>query len=211
MKIQWNDITSEAYKTLIEFGQSSFPLSFDEIHLNNILIVSFREYSRRTGAHIADFTCNNEYNDALYIGVTRTGISLIIYNTDLYDRRLRHTLLHEIGHVKLYHKKHGAVEEIEAHFFAAQANAPNVIIKAIAQRGYTIDAKLLMDFFGLSRESAEKKMGYLNEYAFAHSNQYDDIILQLFADTLDENFPKIPSSYDDDYYDDMESKRKNWN
>lgn len=70
---------------------------------------------------------------------------------------MKHTLWHEIGHIKCGHKKHSEREEIEAHFFAAQANAPNILIKAISQRGYSINVPFLVECFGLSKEAAEKK------------------------------------------------------
>jgi hypothetical protein len=208
--IQWDEITSTAYLTLIELGESTFPISLDKMQLGDVSIVSFQDYSKKTGASISDMTCDHEYNDAICLREIRPGISLILYNDESYDRRLKHTLWHEIGHIKLNHKNQGRREEIEAHFFAAQANAPNVLIRTIAQRGYEIDVQLLMNCFELSNESANKKMEYLKKYNFDHTNPNDDLISQLFASAIDEKYPLRSSRFEDDYFDDMESRRENW-
>lgn len=95
-------------------------------------------------------------------------------------------------------------------FFAAQANAPNILIKAISDRGYTIDVPFLIECFGLSEEAALKKMKYLQKYSFNHSNEYDDLVQVQFAQYLNQKYPPKTSNYYDDYFDDMEKEREGW-
>ena len=123
---------------------------------------------------------------------------------------MKHTLWHEIGHIKCGHKKHSEREEIEAHFFAAQANAPNILIKAISQRGYSINVPFFVECFGLSKEAAEKKMEYLQKYSFNHCNEYDDLVQLQFAQYLNQKYPPKTNHYYDDYFEDMEKERQGW-
>ena len=132
-----------------------------KIKCKGVMISSYQNYAKKTGLSMDEITLGHELEDAFLLKGLRPGLTLILYNKEKYGPRMKHTLWHEIGHVKCDHKKHSEKEEIEAHFFAAQANAPNVLIKTIAKRGYKIDVRFLMECFGLSEEAAQKKMGYL--------------------------------------------------
>lgn len=52
----------------------------------------------------------------------------IFYNTALNGRRIRFTLMHEIGHIVLGHKEESPLAKKEADFFAAYALAPYPLI-----------------------------------------------------------------------------------
>lgn len=140
----------------------------------------------------------------------RPGLILVLYNKDSIDSRMKHTLWHEVGHIKCGHKAHGAKEEIEAHFFASQANAPNAVIKEIAKRGYAIDANFLIKCFGLSQEAAQKKIDYLKKHHYSHANDYDEIIQMQFSNFINAKYPQKSRKILDNYYDEMEQERKDW-
>ena len=212
MQFDWHEITSLAYTSLMQLNLSSFPIPAQKIKCEGVKIYSFQKYSEITGFTIDELTCNGEVDDAYCCQELRNGLRLILYNKTKLSSRLQHTLWHEIGHIQCGHKKHGDKEEVEAHFFAAQANAPNVLIKAIARRGYAVnDAGFLMECFGLSRESAEKKINYLSKYYFDHPNEYDDIILAKFSGFLDNSYP--PQNFHgmyDEHFDELEREREKW-
>lgn len=210
MQYDWVEITSLAYLTLIELNCDEFPIPANKIKCKDVKIISYQKYAEKTGLSIEEITCGHELDDAFLLKELRPGLTFILYNKDKYDSRMKHTLWHEIGHIKCNHQKHSESEEIEAHFFAAQANAPNILIKAIAQRGYTIDVPFLMQCFGLSRESAIKKKEHLSKYHFNHTNEYDDIILMQFSDFIDSKYPLKNPHFNDDYYDDLEKEREKW-
>ena len=42
----------------------------------------------------------------------------IFYDDSMYDRRIRFTIMHEIGHIVLDHTEHSDLAESEANFFA---------------------------------------------------------------------------------------------
>ena len=210
MRYDWKEITSSAYLTLLELGVSEFPIAAKKIKLKDVIISSYHKYAELTGVSVEEISLECEFDDALLIKELRPGLKLVLYNKNKYDARLKHTLLHEVGHIKRDHNKHGDQEELEAHFFAAQANAPNVIIKALVQRGYKPDVRLLMEHFGLSEESAKKKVEYLGKYGFEHENDFDDTLLLQFTDYINNNFPPKTQTFYDDYFDEMERERANW-
>jgi hypothetical protein len=210
MRYDWKGITSLAYLTLLEFGVTEFPVAAKIIKLKDVVISSYQKYAELTGLSVEQISLDCEFDDALLLKELRPGLKLILYNKDKYDARLKHTLLHEVGHIKCDHKKHSEQEEVEAHFFAAQANAPNVIIKAITHRGYKVDVRFLMEHFGLSEESAKKKIDYLGKYGFEHTNDYDDTLLMQFSDYINAQFPPMTHHFYDDYFDNLEQERANW-
>ena len=212
MQYDWQSITSLAYTTLIQLDFPAFPVPHNKIKCDGIKIHSYQKYARLTGLTIKEITCDHELDDAFLLGGIRPGISLILYNKEKPDARVKHTLWHEIGHVKCGHKKHGDKEEIEAHFFASQANAPNVLIKAIADRGYMVNnTDFLKQCFGLSESSAQKKLDYLRRYQFEHSNEYDDILLSMFSDFINSKYPPQTALFYGDYLDEVERDRERWN
>ena len=207
---EWSKITSLAYLTLLELDIQEFPISSKKIKCKDVMISSYQKYAKKTGISIDEITLGHELDDAFLLKGLRPNLTLILYDKEKYGPRMKHTLWHEIGHVKCNHKKHGEHEEIEAHFFAAQANAPNILIKDIANRGYKIDINFLMECFGLSEEAAKKKMTYLNKYSFEHSNEYDDVVLIQFKSYIDKKYPPKTERFYDDYFDELDRERENW-
>ena len=210
MRYDWKEITTLAYLTLLELDMHEFPIVTKKIKLKDVIISSYQKYAELTGVSVEQISLEYEFDDALLIKELRPGLKLVLYNKDKYDARLKHTLLHEVGHIKRDHKKHGDQEEVEAHFFAAQANAPNVIIKAITRRGYKVDIHFLIEHFGLSEESAKKKMEYLGKYGFEHTNDFDDALLLQFSDYINIKYTPKTSHFHDDYYDEKERERETW-
>lgn len=210
MRFDWAKITSLAYLTLLELDIHEFPIPAKKIRCKDVIISSYQKYAKITGLPIEKITLGHELEDAFLLKGLRPDVTLILYNKEKYGPRMKHTLWHEIGHVKCGHKKHGEREEIEAHFFAAQANAPNILIKAISQRGYSINSSFWVECFGLSREAAERKMEYLQKYSFNHCNEYDDLVQLQFAQYLNQKYPTKTNHYYDDYFLNMEKERQGW-
>ena len=210
MTFDWDNITSMAYMTLIELELKVFPIPPSKINCKGVIVTSFQKYAKLTGITIDEITCGHEFDDAFLLKEVRPGINMILYNKDKNESRIKHTLWHEVGHIKCGHQKHGEKEEVEAHFFAGQANAPNVLIKTLAQRGNNITTQFLMDCFELSKEAAQKKMYYLNRFGFNHKNEYDDFILQQYSDYINMKYPIKTKYYYDEYFDGLEEERNKW-
>ena len=103
----WNGITTKAYSTLIELNINEFPISPSKVRLKGVIISSYQKYAKITGLSIADITCGHELDDAFFLSGLRPDLQMILYNREKYDSRLKHTLWHEVGHIKLKHKHHG--------------------------------------------------------------------------------------------------------
>jgi hypothetical protein len=211
MKNDWSEITSLAYFTLLELNLHDFPILINNIKCKGVKISSYQKYAALTGISVEKITLGNELNDAFLLKGLRPGIDIILYDEEKLITRMKHTLLHEIGHIKCGHSKHGEQEEIEAHFFASQVNAPTALLKVIEKRGYNIDVQLLMSGFGLSEEAAKKKMDYLGRYGFEHTNENDDLVLIQFNDFINEKYPISTQRFYDDYFDDLDHERDKWN
>ena len=210
MNFEWAKITSLAYLTLLELDIHEFPIPAKKIKCKDVIISSYQKYAKITGLPIEKITLGHELEDAFLLKGLRPDVTLILYNKEKYGPRMKHTLLHEIGHIKCGHKKHSEREEIEAHFFAAQANAPNILIKAISQRGYSINVPFLVECFGLSKEAAEKKMESLQKYSFNHCNEYDDLVQLQFNQYLNQKYPLKTNHCYDDYFENIEKERQGW-
>ncbi len=210
MQFNWAVITSTAYLTLLELNLHEFPIPANRIRCKGVVISSYQRYAEITGISVGEITLGHELDDAFLLRGLRPGLLLILYDKSKYGARMKHTLWHEVGHIKCNHKNHGEKEEIEAHFFASQANAPNVLIKAIAQRGYSIDVPFLMECFGLSEEAAKKKRDYLSKHRFDHKNEYDDVILAQFSAYINAKYPPKTKFFYDDYYENLEKEREAW-
>lgn len=210
MHIDWSGITTQAYQTLLRMDIVEFPLEIKHIKYPNTIITSYQEYSRKTGVPLSLISQNGTFEDAFVVRNLRPNLVLILYNQDTYDPRKKHSILHEVGHVACNHRQHGSIEETEAHYFASQVNAPNAIIRAVALRGHKIEISLLMRVFGLSMESAQKKIDYLQKHPFTHKNEFDDVIVCKFQGFIDKSFPFAPQARFDDYFDDMEAERSKW-
>lgn len=206
----WNFLTSLAYSELIDLGITSFPADPLSLTFKNAKIISCQKYSELSGIPVSTLTLMHEFDDAYYVGKLRVNLNLILYNEDRLTQRLHHTLWHEIGHIRCGHTLHGEREEVEAHFFAGQAHAPNAVIREIRNRGYTINRSLLMDYFGLSGESADKKLSYFSNYSNAHPNDFDAPLMAQLMPFIDRVFPRRAALSFDDYFDDLENARLLW-
>lgn len=130
-----------------------------------IIIDTFQNYSRLTGIPIENLTAREKLNDGYTI--VANNIYIILYDEQiLYSERLNWTLAHEVGHIYLNHSRDGSIEEVEAHWFAAELLAPEIIIRAIARQRNEIGRKLdvfdIQDLFHISYEASMKRVSSIN-------------------------------------------------
>lgn len=130
-----------------------------------IIIDTFENYSYITKTPISKLTINDSLKDGYT--VCKDGIYIVLYrNKTIYDERLNWTLAHEIGHIYLKHSRDGSIEEIEAHWFAAELLAPEIIIRAIARQrnevGRELDNVDIQDLFHISYEASTRRVNSIN-------------------------------------------------
>ena len=110
MKCDWSGITSLAYLTLLELDLHEFPIPANKIKCKGVKISSYQKYAEKTGLTIEDITLGHEFDDAFLLKGLRPGLTLILYDKEKYGARLKHTLWHEVGHIKCNHQKHSEQE-----------------------------------------------------------------------------------------------------
>jgi len=92
------------------------------------------------------------------------GIYLILYNKKIQSKEhLNWTLAHEIGHIYLGHYNDSKIEEIEAHYFAAQLLMPEYTIFQIKCKYKSLSQKDIYMLFNVSYEAAEKRIKTINK------------------------------------------------
>lgn len=84
----------------------------------------------------------------------------IFYNDTLPRRRIRFTLMHEIGHVVLDHLQESDLAESEANFFAKYALAPPPLVNEISPEDYME----LGSAFDLSNQFARHAFSYYEKW-----------------------------------------------
>lgn len=131
-----------------------------------IIFDSIQKYCLHTNEPIERFISDN--NETLKDGCTiydkKTGYYIILYNDEVtYFQHRNWTLGHEVGHVYLGHTTDGDLEEIEAHFFASQLFMPEYSLYMTAKEYGRITKDDIAEIFGVSPESATKRIHTMNK------------------------------------------------
>lgn len=137
-------------------------------HMNfgdkNVMFETIQNYSRIINTSLTAYI-------ELKTGLLRDGCLLILdndtylvlYNDKIKDfHHLNWTLAHEVGHIYMGHIKDGPIEEIEAHFFAAQLFMPEYSIWKIKQTYGSVSKTDITEIFCVSQQAAEKRIETLN-------------------------------------------------
>lgn len=94
----------------------------------------------------------------------KDGMYLVLYNNMINNfAHLNWTLAHEIGHIYLEHQEDGPIEEIEAHFFAAQLFMPEYSLYMMHQNYGPVSVNDLVEIFGVSPEAARNRIRTMNK------------------------------------------------
>ncbi|WP_312645350.1 ImmA/IrrE family metallo-endopeptidase [Hydrogenoanaerobacterium sp.] len=115
----------------------------------------------------------------------KQGYCVVLYNDKLYGDRLNWTIAHEIGHIYLGHDESDPVQEIEAHFFAAQILSPEVAIRQIWRRNGDIAADDVNEFFKVSYTAAQKRVNLIKRTSCIITKE-DKAILEMLEQYINE-------------------------
>lgn len=139
------------------------------------------------------------------------GMTVVFYNDNENEQRVRFSLLHELGHYILNHDKDIQdksiynKQEIEANCFAAQILMPEQILMELQRRGKRINQEFLIEYFNVSREAATKRietMHKLNyEYRTKSDKEFDDWLITKYNAFVDSIIPRQKSIdwFEDEY------------
>lgn len=84
----------------------------------------------------------------------------IFYNDSLSPKRIRFTLMHELGHIVIDHTEESDLAEAEANFFAKYALAPPPLVNKVLPEDYIE----LGDAFDLSNQCARFAFDYYEKW-----------------------------------------------
>ncbi len=146
------------------------------IFSKKIYFFSIQEYCEATDTKLTDFI--SKANQCLVDGCTiKYGEFYFILHNDKPQckEHLNWTRAHEIGHIYLNHNKDEDLEEVEAHFFAAQLLMPEYTLRQ-ASSHFKLDCSTIMDVFGVSEEAALKRMNTLSKKWFFNPSAKDKYI-----------------------------------
>ena len=208
--IDFDNITSKAYETLIIQETLFFPLDIFNIKLNkDIIIISFDEMANRSNTNYETIKELADGADAFKRDYGE--MTFIIYDNRIKSNgRKRWSIAHEYGHIVLNHKKQCGQNEVEANFFAANLLLPQCVLKELVSKRGDITKDYLQNKFSISEEAAEKYLSRINGRGFDYfKNEYDDIILFKSDEFLQREI-KNSRKYQVSIEDDMQEERNNW-
>lgn len=140
-----------------------------------ILFESIQNYALLVRRPISDFI--SEGNKTLKDGCTLVlgnNMYLVLYNAEINNwEHLNWTLAHEIGHIYLDHTDDGPIEEIEAHFFAAQFFMPEYSLWMASREHGMLTSEDLMEIYGVSELAALKRLGTCRRKALFRGDTID--------------------------------------
>ena len=180
---------------------------------SDIKIVSFDKARRKHNISIEYFGSESA------IIFEQLGAYIIFYNQDEPKYRVRFSIIHEFAHYIFGHKMNlesddslYSKQELEANCFAAQILMPEQILRECTKRGKILTADFIQKSFGVSKESAEKRLHTLAKSHFdwrsREEKEFDDIIVQKYSSILNKIAPQKVNFYDFDY--DMQQERNSW-
>lgn len=103
----------------------------------------------------------------------------IIYNDDMNCKRIRFTIMHEIGHIILDHKEYSELAEKEANHFAAYALAPPPLvhffeIEDFSELAIVFDVSERFAFYAMNRYNNWFRFGSIRYLS------YEEELIDLF-------------------------------
>ena len=159
----------------------------------------------------------------------QNGFNIIFFNSKADLHRIKFSVLHELGHYYLNHpiielnellkldfskfKEIYGIYEVEANAFAAQLLMPQQVIKELSSRGKQISMDFLQKTFNVSALAAQKRQEslYKNRCSFSQKDTYDDIVLEIYKDFINQIAPRKISyikEFENEF--EMERIRQSW-
>lgn len=172
-----NYIREKVAETIIECQVKCFPIDcFQLLQHYGYKIYSYSELEFQN--HELYLICNAYSEDAFRIGSKH----LVAYNDKKPKRRIRFSLMHELGHHILGHKSDSSENEEEANYFANNLLAPRIAMYyAKLKTVYNVS-----EVFDLSSSAAyyaaQDFSEWCNDVCKVGMHNYDKILYQHFYD-----------------------------
>lgn len=174
-----------ATKLLLNQNITSLFVDIRKFNLgHNIKIDTIQNYSRITGIPLT------KLQTELITGAIvckKHGVNLILYDDEQPNERRKHWgIVHEVGHVYLNHDNDDRKSEIEAHFFAAQVIAPEIVLWGIVKEKLLLTSDDLYNHFNISYEAAARRISTLKKRRCYNNSSIDQRLLTKYVPLFSE-------------------------
>ena len=179
---RYDEIENEVIKMYSRITITGFPLDcFDICDQLGILYIPYSSLSQKKKEALGIGSQDGLH--ALWEMSKGEFVFTIYYNDNLPSRRIRFTIMHELGHIFLDHTEHSDLAESEANYFAKYALAPPPLVHTLQIQDYVE----LADTFDISYECAFYCMKKYNSWLRYSSEYYQDneiTLISLFMPVL---------------------------
>ena len=189
MQPNFNRAQQEATKLLLKQSINNLHIDVRNFKFDkNIVIDSIQNYAKRVNQPLSSFLCT-EFNGCCVIKSINNNINIILYDErEKNNERLHWGIVHEVGHIYLEHEKDDDIEEIEAHYFAAQIVTPEIALIYISKyKKQSISPVDISSVFNCSLTSAEKRIKTLSTNIWSFTEN-DKKLLQKFKPLIDKQY-----------------------
>lgn len=164
------------------------------VYDKNIIFDSIQNYCKLTNANLNEFTGENQLlSEGCFI--KHGDVYVVLYNAKAQSlEHLNWTLAHEIGHIYMGHIKDSAIEEIEAHFFAAQLLMPQYTIYKMFELGSVTPEDIYM-LFNVSPVAANKRLNTLKRKFTINCTDADKKIYEMMRYTIEDYYDNYHNSF----------------
>ena len=148
---------------------------------------TIQNYALLTRSPLSNFYCEDKpiLKDGCLL-ILGNNNYLVLYNAEInYWEHLNWTLAHEIGHIYLGHTKDEELEEIEAHFFAAQLFMPEYSLFMMSREHGRLYVWDLVEIFGVSPEAARRRLKTMNNKNIFRASSIDKEIWTIQKERVD--------------------------
>lgn len=170
-----------ATQLLAKQNLTSTKINVQNLKYNKTIIFdTIQNYARLTNTPIENFINQKTQllSEGCCIPIPNDDLYIVLYNDkNQSDEHLNWTLAHEIGHIYLGHKYDSEIQEIEAHFFAAQLLMPEYIIFMMSRLG-NVTADDIYMLFNVSPIAARKRLNTYQKKAYITKHSFDEDIWQ---------------------------------
>ncbi len=180
---------SEATKLLLQQDINSLHIDIRNFKFDkNIIIDSIQNYAKVVEKPISYFSCD-ELSGCYVIKSLNSELNIILYDdSEEYEERKHWGITHEVGHIYLGHKKDGRVEEIEAHYFAAQIITPEIALVYMSKcKKGAININDIYNNFNCSLTAADKRIKTLSSNVWSYTED-DKKLLEKFRPIIDNKY-----------------------
>lgn len=179
---RYDEIDREVIKLFAKLTINKFPLDcFVICEQLGFVLVPYSQLSekKRKALNIG----SEDGAHALWEIAEGVFVNVIYYNDSMPDRRIRFTIMHEIGHIILDHTEHSDLAESEANYFAKYALAPPPLVHQLQIEDYVE----LADTFDISYECAlysMRKYSMWLRYGLPKHLEHEATLITLFQPVL---------------------------